>query len=118
MFGEGAEVMMVYGRHEDTCPVSTLRRWLDAAAITAGPVFKKVNKTARVEPRRLSEEAVRQFLLKRAAEAGISALQARHTEAPEPAHQRLSKNLLHLKGRPHTDIEGVGRASSSEAVRP
>jgi integrase len=65
--GEGAEVMMVYGRHEDTCPVSTLRRWLDAAAITAGPVFRKVNKAGRVEPRRLSEDAVRQVLLKRRA---------------------------------------------------
>ena len=30
--------------------------------------------------------------------------QAGHTEAPEPALHRHSKNLLHPKGRPHTDI--------------
>src|SRR5258708_25048613 len=30
--------------------------------------------------------------------------QAGHTEAPEPAHHFVSKNLLHPKGRPHTDI--------------
>jgi hypothetical protein len=31
--------------------------------------------------------------------------QAGHTEAPEAAHQRFSKILLHPKGRPHTDIQ-------------
>jgi integrase len=69
--GEGAEVMIVFGRHEATCPVRALRRWLDAAAIRSGPVFRKVNKAGRVEARRLSEDAVRQILLRRAAQAGI-----------------------------------------------
>jgi len=70
--GEGAEIMIVFGRHEDTCPVRALRRWLDAAAIASGPVFRKVNKAGRVETRRLSEDAVRQILLRRAAQAGIN----------------------------------------------
>jgi integrase len=69
--GEGAEIMIVFGRHEDTCPIQALRRWLDAAAIMSGPVFRKVNKAGRVEPRRLSEDAVRQILLRRAALAGV-----------------------------------------------
>lgn len=30
--------------------------------------------------------------------------QAGHTEAPEPVALNLSENLLHPKGRPHTDI--------------
>jgi hypothetical protein len=33
--------------------------------------------------------------------------QAGHTEAPEPAHHHVSKNLLHPKGRPHTDVGQV-----------
>ncbi|MGZ3274229.1 MAG: hypothetical protein ACXU8Z_10735, partial [Caulobacteraceae bacterium] len=33
--------------------------------------------------------------------------QAGHTEAPEPAHHYVSKNLLHPKGRPHTDVGKV-----------
>lgn len=70
--GEGAEIMIVFGRHEGTCPVRTLRCWLDAAAITSGPVFRKVNKGGRVETRRLSEDAVRQILLRRAAQAGVT----------------------------------------------
>lgn len=70
--GEGAEIMIVSGRHEGTCPVRALRCWLDAAAITSGPVFRKVNKSGRVEGRRLSEDAVRQILLRRAAQAGVT----------------------------------------------
>ena len=69
--GEGSEVMIVFGRHENTCAVRAIRRWLDAAAITSGPVFRKVNKAGRVEAPRLSEDAVRQILLRRAAQAGV-----------------------------------------------
>ena len=69
--GKGAEVMIVFGRHEDTCPARALRLWVDVAAITSGPVFRKVNKGGRVEARRLSEDAVRQILLRRAAQAGV-----------------------------------------------
>jgi len=69
--GKGAEVVIVYGRNEATCPVRALRRWLDNAGIRIGPVYRKVNKAGRVENRRLSEDAVRQILLRRAAEAGV-----------------------------------------------
>jgi integrase len=69
--GKGAEVTIVYGRHEATCPVTALRLWLDKAEIKFGPVFRKVNKGGNVENRRLSEDAVRQILIRRAAEAGI-----------------------------------------------
>ncbi len=69
--GQGAEIIIGGGRHEATCPVRALRRWLEAAAIKSGPVFRKVNKGGRVEAKRLSEDAVRQILLKRAAQAGI-----------------------------------------------
>jgi len=41
------------------------------ALISAGPVFRKVNKAGRVEARRLSEDALRQILLRRAAQAGV-----------------------------------------------
>jgi len=69
--GKGAEVTIVYGRNEATCPVRALRLWLDKARITSGPVFRKVNKGGNVEPRRLSDDAVRQILLRCAADAGL-----------------------------------------------
>ena len=67
--GEGAEVMIVLGREPATCPVSALKSWIEAAELRSGPVFRKVNKAGRVEARRLSEDAVRQILLRCAAAA-------------------------------------------------
>ncbi len=51
--------------------MSALRDWLAAAEITTGPLFRKVNRGGKVEAGRLSIDAVRQILLKRAAQAGI-----------------------------------------------
>lgn len=113
--GKGAEVMMVYGRHADTCPVSTLRRWLDAAAITAGPVFRKVNKAGRVEPRRLSEDAVRQVLLKRAAQAGIRGSLA---EPVSPHGLRAGfVTTAYRNGVPDEEIMGHTRHRSLTTMR-
>ena len=39
--GKGAEVTIVRGRHEATCPVGALRQWLDKAQIKSGPLFPK-----------------------------------------------------------------------------
>ncbi len=69
--GKGVEIMIVYGRHEATCPVRALRQWLEKAEIQTGPVFRKVNKGGNVETQRLSEDGVRQIVIRRAAEAGI-----------------------------------------------
>ncbi len=69
--GEGAQIAIPHGRAEATCPVSALRDWLAAAEVTTGPLFRKVNRGGKVEAGRLSTDAVRQILLKRAAQAGI-----------------------------------------------
>jgi len=69
--GQGVELLIVFGRHEATCPVRALKHWLETGRIKTGPVFRKVNKAGRVEVRRLSEDAVRQILLRRAAQAGV-----------------------------------------------
>ena len=42
--GEGAEIDIPRGRSEVTCPVDALQSWLTAAEITAGPLFRKVNR--------------------------------------------------------------------------
>ncbi len=69
--GEGADILIANGSSAETCPVSSLRAWLDRARITSGPVFRRVNKGATVGANRLSSDAVRQILLKRAYRAGI-----------------------------------------------
>lgn len=70
--GDGAEIAIPRGRAEETCPVATLEDWLELAEIKAGPLFRKVNRGGVVESARLSPDAVRQILLKRAALAGVT----------------------------------------------
>jgi integrase len=69
--GEGAELGIPRGQSPETCPVAALKAWLRAAAITSGPLFRKVTRWGVVEPARLHPDAVRQILRKRAAQAGI-----------------------------------------------
>jgi hypothetical protein len=51
--------------------LTALQQWLTAAEISAGPLFRKVNRGGVVEASRLVPDAVRQILLKRAAKAGL-----------------------------------------------
>ena len=56
--GKGAEITIPRGRSEEAAPVTALQAWLTAAEITAGPLFRKVNRgghveTATAEPRTL-----------------------------------------------------------------
>jgi integrase len=67
--GEGAEIAIPRGQADDTCPVTALKTWLALSEITAGPLFRKVGGV--VERARLTTDAVRQILLKRAAKAGL-----------------------------------------------
>jgi integrase len=69
--GEGAEVGVVRGAREETCPVRALRAWLEAAEISDGPVFRRVTQWETVGKKRLHPDAVRQILVRRAAAAGI-----------------------------------------------
>jgi integrase len=113
--GEGAEVMIVFGRHEATCPVRALRQWIDAAAIKAGPVFRKVNKAGRVEARRLSEDAVRQILLRRAALAGVKGTLA---EPLSPHGLRAGfVTTAYRNGVPDEEIMGHTRHRSLTTMR-
>ena len=107
--------MIVCGRHEDTCPFRALRRWLDAAAIEFGPVFRKVNKGGRVEPRRLSEDAVRQVLLRRAAQAGVKGSLA---EPVSPHGLRAGfVTTAYRNGVPDEEIMGHTRHRSLTTMR-
>lgn len=51
-------VVIPHGTHPQRCPVIALRAWLDAAAITDGPVFRPVSKGNRPLGRRLHPESV------------------------------------------------------------
>jgi hypothetical protein len=56
--GAGRDVAIPFGTQAATCPVSALRAWLDAAAITTGPVFRQMRRHSRLTTVRLSDHAV------------------------------------------------------------
>jgi site-specific recombinase XerD len=55
--GQGATIAIVRGS-STACPVKALQAWLQAADITAGPLFRAVAKGGRVRTARLSDRSV------------------------------------------------------------
>lgn len=68
--GEGRKVGIPFGRTR-WCPVAALDRWIAAAGIEAGPIFRPVDRHGRVAAERLSGEAVCLVVRERVAAAGF-----------------------------------------------
>ena len=66
--GEGRQIGIPYGSNPITCPVRTLRAWLDASKIEDGPLFRPIDRHGHLGAERLSDRAVA-IVVKRAAEA-------------------------------------------------
>ncbi len=112
---KGAEINIPRGRSEETCPVTALQAWLTAAEITAGPLFRKVNRGGHVETARLSPDGVRQILLKRAAEAGLKGTLA---EPVSPHGLRAGfVTTAYRNGVPDEEIMGHTRHRSLTTMR-
>jgi integrase len=113
--GEGAEIAIPPGRSADSCPVAALRTWLDLAEIKAGPLFRKVNRGQTVASTRLSPDAVRQILLKRAAQAGLKGSWA---EPVSPHGLRAGfVTTAYRNGVPDEEIMGHTRHRSLTTMR-
>lgn len=71
-YGEGRLIGIPYarGRH---CPVAALNDWLARSRITAGPLFRVVNRHSQISPNRLSGEAVSLVVKARLAAVGVDA---------------------------------------------
>jgi integrase len=113
--GEGAEIAIPRGQANDTCPVTALKAWLDLSEIHAGPLFRKVNRGGVVEQARLSTDAVRQILLKRAAKAGLKGTLA---EPVSPHGLRAGfVTTAYRNGVPDEEIMGHTRHRSLTTMR-
>ena len=66
--GEGRLVGIPYGRRAATCPVRAVQAWLEASKITAGPVFRPIDRHENIRQKRLSDRAVA-LIIKRSVEA-------------------------------------------------
>ena len=47
-----------FGSNPATCPVRSLKKWLETARITNGPVFRPVNRHGQLQPQRLTSQSV------------------------------------------------------------
>jgi len=113
--GEGAHLCLSNGRNEDTCPVSALKIWLVQAKITSGPLFRKVSRGGKVGNSRLSTDAVRQILLKRAGQAGLRGTLA---ESISPHGLRAGfVTTAYRNGVPDEEIMGHTRHRSLTVMR-
>jgi integrase len=71
--GEGFTLGLPYTSDPESCPVRALLAWLEAAAITEGPIFRAVNRHGRLAPERLSHAAVALIVQKHAGRLGLDA---------------------------------------------
>jgi integrase len=69
--GEGRQVGIPYGSHRETCPVRSLRHWLEVSGISDGPIFRPVDKGGSVGASRLSDRSVALVIQRAAKRAGL-----------------------------------------------
>jgi integrase len=69
--GVGRRVGIPYGSNPETCPVRTMQVWMEQAGITAGPLFRSINRHGHVGPGRLSGIDVARVVKKLAQRAGL-----------------------------------------------
>lgn len=70
--GVGRDVAIPFGSDPATCPVRALQRWIDAARIDAGPVFRSIDRHGRIGGR-LSAASVAEVVKRWSSLIGIKA---------------------------------------------
>jgi integrase len=69
--GAGAEIAVPYVANKSLCAVRALRRWIDGAAITAGPVFRTFSLQKQLSDRALDGQDVANLVQKLARNARL-----------------------------------------------
>ncbi|MHB8415995.1 MAG: site-specific integrase [Acidiferrobacteraceae bacterium] len=77
--GQGREIGVPYVAHEGLCAVRAVRAWLDAAAITEGPVFRTFSLAGDLTPNRIDPKDVARLVKRVVAKAGITGDFAAHS---------------------------------------
>ena len=60
-----------FGAHPETCPVRSMKGWLEASGIGEGPVFRQVSRHGRLSVARLNDRSIVKIILRRCHEAGV-----------------------------------------------
>ncbi|MBP2371925.1 site-specific integrase [Pseudonocardia parietis] len=110
--GEHTElVVLPYAAHPDACPVRALTTWLKLAAITEGPVLRRVSTGNRVTPGQLHRASVNRRITALAAAAG-------HDDAGYSPHSLRAGFVTwaHLRGASDREIAAQTRHRSLASV--
>lgn len=69
--GEGLTKVVAYGSDPATCPVRSLKDWLELGEIGEGPVFRPINRREQLGEKRLTDHAVAAIITRTAKRAGL-----------------------------------------------
>jgi integrase len=69
--GIGRKVGLPFGSNPLTCPVRSLRTWLDTAGIVSGPIFRSIDRHANIANTRLTDQSVALVVKRCARAAGL-----------------------------------------------
>lgn len=69
--GAGRKIGIPYGSNPETCPVRTTQAWIDASAITNGPLFRVVDRHGHIRGRSPSPADVARIVKKLALRVGL-----------------------------------------------
>ncbi len=71
--GQGEYVAIPYNSDTSVCAVTALKHWINTAQLTAGPLFRPLNKNKQLRERRLTDKSVALIVKKYTALAGRNA---------------------------------------------
>jgi site-specific recombinase XerD len=77
--GQGRKVGIPYGSTPATCPVRALKAWIAVLPGAEGPLFRAVDRHARIQANRLTAQSVALVVKKRTAKEGIEGDYAGHS---------------------------------------
>lgn len=69
--GHGTTVGIPYGSNPATCPLRTLKAWLEASGITHGPLFRPIRKGGHLAGGRITDQVVRLVIQRACEKAGL-----------------------------------------------
>lgn len=69
--GETEKKGIAYGESSATCPVRSLRQWIDLASIESGPVFRSLDRHGNIKSSRIQGQTVARVVKRRIAEIGL-----------------------------------------------
>lgn len=105
--GQGNVVALPYLRNSSLCPVTILQKWLQAAQITSGPIFRSFTRSGGLREGALSDQMVNRIVKERVAQIGLDpddfgAHSLRHGFATSAALAGVEERLIMRQTRHHS----------------